>query len=138
MYKIPRRTILNKLKNYHFKEPGLPPASTVEEENSFSECIQHMSDFGFPLDEFYLRVIVRSYLNLIGRQVKIFKRNLPGHEWLLGFMKRHPELSVRFAANIKRTRAAINEQTLRDFVRNLGEIVKDVPQRIFGTLMNQI
>ncbi|KAJ8873075.1 hypothetical protein PR048_026691 [Dryococelus australis] len=42
-------------------------------------------------------------------------------------MKHHPELSVRFAANIKRTRAAINEQILRDYVRNLGEVVKDIP-----------
>lgn len=39
----------------------------------------------------------------------------------------HPRLKERFASNIKRSRAAVDEKTVRDFIANLKDVVKDVP-----------
>lgn len=42
-------------------------------------------------------------------------------------MKRHKDLTVCFATNTKKTRTGLNEQILQNFIRNLSEVVKDVP-----------
>lgn len=126
-FKIPRRTIINKLKGNQRIRPGRPSVFSEEEEVAFVNCILGFSKFGFPLDSMDLRMIVKSYLTRIGRNVSQFRNNVPGHEWVLGFLKRHQELTVRFASNIKRSRAGINSKTLTEYISNLGEVVKDVP-----------
>jgi hypothetical protein len=42
-------------------------------------------------------------------------------------MKRHSELTERFASNIKCTRAGVVEETLHEYIDNLKEVVLDVP-----------
>lgn len=126
-FKIPRRTIINKLKGNRNIRPGRPSVFSEEEEASFVNCILGFSEFGFPLDSMDLRMIVKSYLTRIGRNVAQFKNNVPGHEWVLGFLKRHHELTVRFASNIKRSRAGINAKALTEYISNLSEVVRDVP-----------
>lgn len=127
-FKIPRRTIINKLKNHHTNNnPGHPPIFSDEEEAAFAACILSFSDFGFPLDAFDLRMIVKTYLTRIGRTVRLFNKNLPGKEWVQGFLKRHPELTMRFASNIKRVRAAITAESLKEYIHNLSQVVDGIP-----------
>lgn len=130
-YNIPRRTLINKLKiiseNKEPRRPGFPPIFTEEEETEFLKCIIQLSEYGFPVTPLELRFIVRSYLNRTGRTVTRFKENLPGNEWVISFTKRHPQLTMRFASNIKKCRAAVNEKTLRDYIDNLDLELKDVP-----------
>lgn len=126
-YKIPRRTIINKLKSKHSKKFGHQPVFTSDEENQFTNCIILLSNYGFPIDTFELRQIIKQYLNRCGRTVKAFTNNTPGRDWVKSFMKRNPCLSERFAENIKRNRAAIDETTVRNFIANLGEELENVP-----------
>ena len=62
-----------------------------------------------------MRHIVKDYLERCGRSVKTFQANLPGQEWANAFIDRHPEISRRFAENVKRTRAAADETMLSCF-----------------------
>lgn len=133
-YKIPLRTLVNKVKGLHSKAPGKPPIFTTEEESTFVKCIIDMSNFGFPVDVFDLRCIISADLQRIGRTVKEFVSNFPGTEWTRSFLKRHPQLTVRFAANIKKTRAAIDENTLTNFINNLKVTLEGVPP---GIMMKQ-
>lgn len=126
-YKIPRRTILNKLKGKHFKKPGKQPIFTADEERQFVECLVSLGEYGFPINSRELRHIIKNYLNRCGREVKTFKDNLPGQDWIKAFMARQPEISIRFAENVKRTRAAVDEPILRSFFENLAGELKDVP-----------
>lgn len=72
-------------------------------------------DSVFPLTTFDLRMIVHAYLNKIGKNVSSFKNNVPGEEWTLKFLKRHPNLNgSRLASNIKRSRAAEDREVLKD------------------------
>ena len=66
-YNIPRRTIMNRLKNVHTNKPGFPATFTKEEERAFVSCIHQMSEFGFPVTEMELRQIARTFLNKKGR-----------------------------------------------------------------------
>lgn len=126
-YGIPRRTILNKLKNKHEKQVGGQPVFSRAEEESFVSYIETMSDYGFPLMTEDLRHVIKSYLDRIDRKVKFFTDNKPGLDWMKSFLKRFPRLKERIASNIKRGRAAVTEDTLKEYIDNLKEVVKDVP-----------
>lgn len=126
-FKIPRRTIMNKLKEQHPNKPGRQQIFNTEEESIFARCVFEMSEFGFPVDVFELRCIIHNYLGRTGRQVKYFTDNFPGKEWIRGFLKRNPEVTVRFAANIKKSRAAINEEILTNYINHLQKTLDGVP-----------
>ena len=51
--------------------------------------------------------------------VTSFKSNLPKKDWVAGFFKRHPDLSVRTATLIKRGRAAEPAADINDFFDRL-------------------
>lgn len=125
-FHIPRRTIVNKLKG-EGKRPGYPQVFSDEEESHFVKCIMQFSNHGFPLDQLDLRMIVRSYLMRTGRIVNRFVNNIPGIEWVRSFLRRHPELTRRFAANIKRVRASVNAEVLKEYISRLGKTVEGVP-----------
>ncbi|KAJ8937750.1 hypothetical protein NQ314_011734 [Rhamnusium bicolor] len=90
-------------------------------------CLISLGKYGFPINSRELRHIIKNYLNRCGRVVKIFQNNLPGQDWIKAFIARHPEISVRFAENVKHTRAAVDESMLRSSFENLAIELKDVP-----------
>jgi len=71
-YYIPRRTIINKLKQHHLLPVGRPKVFSDEEENSFVGNIIAMSDYGFPIDHTDLRFIIKSYLGVLNFFLTIF------------------------------------------------------------------
>ncbi|KAJ8910919.1 hypothetical protein NQ315_014253 [Exocentrus adspersus] len=127
-YKIPRKTLYSKLKNKHACKPG-HPAIFSEEETEFEKCILSLSDYGFRVDSFDLRMVIKNYLNQQGRNIRQFANNTPGEDWLKSFLKRRATLSLRFAESIKRNRAAVNEDTLRQFIENLSTELENVPSK---------
>lgn len=126
-FKISRSTIKRRLKDNNSNRPGHPMVFTHDEELAFASHLDKICDFGFPVDELDFRYIVKCYLAMQGRSVKCFTDNLPGREWVKLFLKRHPQLSVRFANNIKRARAAIDEEVISNYIDKLSYEVKDVP-----------
>jgi hypothetical protein len=126
-FKIPRRTIAYKLKNLHMNPPGQPQIFTDEEEESIASHIEIMGNYGFPLTEFDLKMVVKTYLEKCGRTVRKFKNNVPGNDWIKQFLKRHPRLSVRFATNIKKSRAALSKEILQEYIDNLRPEIQDIP-----------
>lgn len=126
-FNIPRRTILNKLKEKHTNKVGKPTIFSRDEEESFVSYIETLSDFGFPITTEDLRNVIKIYLERTSRVVKDFQGNKPGLEWLKHFLKRHGRLKERMASNIKRSRAAVTEDILQDYIKNLQEVIKDVP-----------
>lgn len=87
-----------------------------------------MAEWGFPLDRTDLRYVVKNYLDKLGRVVPSFNDNLPGDDWVTGFIDRQSEeLKERFATNIKRNRANISRPIVDDFYDNLGPELEGVP-----------
>nr|CAH7764878.1 unnamed protein product [Callosobruchus chinensis] len=86
-----------------------------------------MSSYSFPLTHQDLTVIVTCYLNKIDTTVKQFSNNVPGKDWIKSSLLRFPRLTERFASNIKRCRAAVDEKTVREYIDNLKDVVKNVP-----------
>ncbi|XP_074040067.1 uncharacterized protein [Leptinotarsa decemlineata] len=126
VFGIPKRTICNKLKKQHCLKPGRPTVFSEEEELAVVECIIRLGDFEFPLGQKDLRMIMRDYLRKKSVQIRQFVNNTPGEEWAKHFLTRHPRLSVRFAENIKRSRAGVTQVILTNFVNNLRTVLQGV------------
>ena len=120
---ISRMIIQSKLKLKRNQKLGHPTTFTALEESSFVSHILAVSEFEFPVDESDFRFIVKDYLSFQNKTIPQFRNNVPGLEWSKLFLKRHPMLTLRLAANIKRYRAAVNEKTLSKFIENLNQVV---------------
>ncbi|PZC80049.1 hypothetical protein B5X24_HaOG215518 [Helicoverpa armigera] len=59
---IPRRTILNKVKEYHNKNVGTPTRLSLEEEKSIVQALIAAGEYGCPLTKLDLRLTVFDYL----------------------------------------------------------------------------
>lgn len=100
----------------------------MEEEQSLISHVIAVSLFGFPVTAHDLRFIVKAYLNKRGKQVKCFKDNFPGKEWVTSFLRRHKDVLVnRIARNISVSRAAVNHEVINNFFHNLERELDNVP-----------
>lgn len=99
-----------------------------DEESLIVTNLAKCAEWGYPLDLFDLRLIVKSYLDRGGRVVKRFKNNMPGRDFALSFMKRHEkDLASRLCQNIKRARALVSPEVINEYFQNLSTTLEGVP-----------
>ncbi|KAJ8940229.1 hypothetical protein NQ314_010792 [Rhamnusium bicolor] len=124
---IPRRTIVNQVKNKHTQQVGAPPLIKSDIERALVDVIIACSEYGSPLTMLDIRFIVKQYLDREGTRFIKFKDNLPGVEWGYAFLIRHRNLlRNRHCQNIKKRRAQKTEEFVQYFT-NLENIIKDIP-----------
>jgi hypothetical protein len=86
-----------------------------------------MADWGFPLSGQDLCYVVKSYLDKKGVKVTRFRDNLPKYKWVQSFLGRHKEFSLRKTNPIKRSRAAVSREDIREFFTNYLIASEGVP-----------
>lgn len=126
-YNIPRSTIKNKLSHKFNSKPGRPAVFTQEEEKAFAAHLTALSEYGFPLTDIDLRIIIKDFLESQGRTVAIFKNNIPGRDWVKSFLCRNRGLSRRLSNNIKQVRSQVDETIISEFINNIQKVTEDVP-----------
>lgn len=121
--KIPRRTLRNHTsgeRGQTWSTGGRPTVLLPTEEQSISQHIALLGDYGYAIDRTELKYFVKSFLDKAGRNVEHFKDNMPGKKWVSLFLERHQNLlSNRLCKNINRRRAAVTEQQVKRFLSNL-------------------
>ncbi|CAI6369559.1 unnamed protein product [Macrosiphum euphorbiae] len=85
------------------KDESHPTAFPPAVEASFAQHCMKLADFGFPLIPSDLKMCVTRYLDCKGVRVSQFTNNIPGDDWIRGFLKRNKDLSVKVSANIKKS-----------------------------------
>lgn len=91
-----------------------------------------MGEWGFPLTPKDLGMLIKEFLDAKGLKTRL-KDNKPGKDWVAKFMQRHPQLSLRKANLLKRSRAAVGPQEVRDFFHKFCKVAEGVPpQNIFN------
>ncbi len=60
-------------------------------------------------------------------EIPQFDNSLPGPDWVEGFLKRHPELKVRRAGNITKSRAEVDIPMIQAYFAKLEKSVEGVP-----------
>lgn len=133
-FKVPYGTLNNRYNGRHGSKPGGRQIFTSEEERAFVNNIMKCSDWGFPLTERDLKLYIKSYLDARGVVEQKFTNNIPGDDWVKLFLKRHNTiLGERWAANIKKSRAAVTKTTIEEYFNNLQATVEGVdPSCIFN------
>jgi len=99
--------------------------SEEEEEVLVSRLIL-MAKWGFPINAKDTRKLVKAYLDTTGKSSR-FVDNLPGSDWMDGFLKRHKALALRRANLIKRSRGAVSREMVQDFFKRFTKVVEGVP-----------
>lgn len=127
-YGIAWKTVWNRAKGKHLKKVGGQSILTEVEERHIVDVLLAASEFGSPLTSFDLRILVKRYLERMGKTVQKFKNNLPGGDWVLNFLDRHKHrLSQRSCQNIKRVRAEKSEEEMNEYFQNLRQSIENVP-----------
>lgn len=115
-------------KGPNMKKHGGQTALSLEEEQMFVDRLKICGEWGYPIDTTTLRFLVKDFLDRRGKEVKRFKDNLPGRDFVESFLKRHKDqLAVRMCQNIKRSRAGVTPETINNYFDELTNELKDVP-----------
>ena len=126
-YKIPIRTLRNKIKGLHSKKHGGQTVFNDRDEQTLVTNLLKCADYGMPLDTTDVKIFVQTYLQKANRTVSKFKNNIPGDDWISSFLGRHTVLSKRMCQNIKTARSEISPETIKHYFNNLKESVSGVP-----------
>ncbi|XP_050560611.1 uncharacterized protein LOC126912470 [Spodoptera frugiperda] len=109
------------------KQHGGQRALSDETESYLIENINKCAEWGYPLDTLDLRYIVKMYLDKIGIIHKRFKDNFPGPDFVQSFLLRHKnEISQRVCENIKRVRAKVSPDTIKEYFIELEKSLNGV------------
>lgn len=112
---IPKSTLIAKLKGHRpvGKRTGPPTVLSAEEEAIIVRWILHLSKRGFPVTKTQLLNNVTYLIKQLGRKTP-FANGQPGRHWYESFLRRHPEISIRVAQNLPKSRASVTEDILRN------------------------
>lgn len=123
---VPKTTLHDRLHDRVSGTLGRPTCLSKEEELIIVERLLLMGEWGFPLTTMDLRLLIKTYLDSQGR-VSRFPDNMPGKDFVYGFMHRNPTLTVRTANLIKRSRGALSKEQVDDFFDNFEQAAEGVP-----------
>ena len=112
-FNIPQGTLQDNLKNLQCKAIGTLITFTKYAEELFKKRVDIMCNWCFLLDKLDL-------------WIKKFTNNIPRYNWASAFMKCH-NLINRITTSIKRKRAQISKENLREHFGNIKLELKKIP-----------
>lgn len=128
-YNVPKSTIHDKYKGkYLYEKSGRPNALSAPDEANIVAGLVTAAEWGFPFTPSEVKEVVKAFLDRKGKREKRFRQNRPGNVWVKGFLNRHKDiLSKRLSQNIKRQRAGVTTETIREYFQHLQVSLQDVP-----------
>ncbi|XP_041985244.1 uncharacterized protein LOC121737649 isoform X2 [Aricia agestis] len=126
-HNIPK-TVLHRHYTRYTKKQGGQTALSQETEKYITKYLNICSEWGYPLDAYDVRLLVKDYLDRIGITVKKFRDNMPGPNYLTGFLSRNQQdISLRLSENFNRVRAAVSPEIINQYFDELGLSLDGVP-----------
>lgn len=133
-FHIPLGTLSNKVNGNHNNKVGRPTVLTEKEEEAIVSHVLVCADWGFPMNMFELRMIIRSYLNFAKKKISQFANNLPGPDFALSFLNRNRDkFRLRTVSNYSRKRASLSSTVINEYFDHLEHTLSGVPpENIFN------
>ncbi|XP_020298074.1 uncharacterized protein LOC109862427, partial [Pseudomyrmex gracilis] len=97
---------------------GPPTVLSCEEENRIKQWIIDKACIGYPMHPNIVKSAIKNVLDKAPRP-NCFKNNMPGQKWLKLFLKRHPEIGLKYAEVLSRSRASVTEENIRQWFAEL-------------------
>lgn len=123
VYKVPKQTILDRIKNPEVKKRGKETVLTTDEETKLSEWIIKCSEMGYP----GARLDLQDAAGEIKSSSRIIKKNqkeMPTSGWTDVFSARHPNIKCRTSKAVSQTSARVSQDDIRKCFTNLKHFVK--------------
>ena len=83
-------------------------------------------DWKAPFDTYDIKCLLKWYLDRKKTAHKVFKNNMPGIDWVLGFIKRN-QLKQRISDNVKAARAEVNEDIINNYFNKIELSLEGIP-----------
>lgn len=121
-YGVPISVIYHRIKGRKIdldrRGAGRPPTLSKDVENNITKCLVARSRMGYPCDKKELLSLVAEFVRVNNLRTS-FTDGIPGDDWYQGFMKRHPELSLKKPEMLQKNRKdARDPDVIYDFLRN--------------------
>lgn len=142
LFGVPRSTIQDRISGRTKEQPrkvGPEPILGVDGEKKVVDWIIDLAKCGIPVSKEVLLETVTKLIKDIGKEDK-FPEGRPGQTWYQGFLRRHPEISLREPEGINKAREAVKESSIRKWFteleyflteRGMADVLKD-PDRILN------
>nr|XP_029727479.1 uncharacterized protein LOC115265664 [Aedes albopictus] len=123
---VPRTTLQYRLstKCKHKGTTGPYPVFTTTEEQDIVSWLLTMERRGFPATYFALKYKISAFLAAHPRKTP-FKDNVPGSGWFRGFLKRHPQLTIRTPEPVTSASAKVSEKNIREWFHTVKQYLID-------------
>lgn len=141
VFKVPRPTIFDKVKEKSVIDCRTGPNTTlsVDEEKRLADWLVDMSKIGYGRSKQELLDIVQKIIQADSRSTR-FKDQRPGKDWYYGFMRRHPEISLRSPRQLGKERAVIRPEHIEKWFHDFEAFIRDTtdpnilhdPSRIYN------
>jgi hypothetical protein len=131
---VPRMTLSNRLaKQEPTKEPvlGRPQELSKAAEEAIVKCLISCAESQYPMNKRDVQLLVQAYC--IEHSVETrWVNSMPGKDWVINFQKRwKDQVKLKKPRHIKRSRAQVSPQTIREFFQHLGPNVEGVAAEHF-------
>ena len=133
-FKIQYSTLHDKINKTHKKKSGGQNALSDNLESYIVKTLDLLTTWKVPFDGYGVRCLVKSYLDNEKLNIKKFKNNFRGTEWVRNFIQCH-KLSKCIADNVKSSRAEVNEDVINAYFDNLENKIKIFHCQISSTMM---
>lgn len=126
-YGVPVSNIFNRIKGRKIAEGKVGSGRKCElqphVEDDIAKCLEERAKMGYPCSKDELLQLIQNYV--LENKIKTrFKDGKPGHDWYIGFMARHPRLSLKKPEHLQKSRkTARNPDVVYDFYDKLENIV---------------
>lgn len=94
VFGVPKSTLNDRIHLGASSQVGRPRELSDDEEQLLVSRILLLGDWGFPVDRKDVTHIIKALLDSQGKTTR-FKDNKPGEDFISGFLKRHPQISLR-------------------------------------------
>ena len=126
MFKISHGTIWNKVNGKHGGKAGGQCYISSTLEKAVVDSIEQLADWKVPFETYDIRCLLKQYLDRTGTIRKVFKNNMPGIDWVRGFIKRN-QLTQRISENVKAARAEVNQDIINNYFNELESSLDGIP-----------
>lgn len=127
---VPRMTLNDRMnRKSPEKEPrvGRPVELSVETEEAIVKCLVLCAEYQYPMKKRDVRLLIQSYCIENSIETR-WKDSKPGTDWVRSFQRRWShKVKVRKPTNIKRCRAKVSPEIVREYFSNLQPNVEGIP-----------
>lgn len=116
-FKIPYSMLHDKINKTHEKKSGGQNALSENLELYIVKTLDLLRTLKVQFAGDGIRWLVKWYLANEKLNVKNFKNNSPGREWVCSFIKRQ-KLLKRIAGNVKSSRTEVNKDIINEYLEN--------------------